>query len=453
MVRRADRARARHGRARSDRAAARRVWPTSATRCEVIELELTDGARTAARLRELRPDAIVHLAWYAEPGRYRHALAENVASARASADPAAGRRRERLPAGRPRRDVCRECRHDHAAHLRRRQDRRPQTVRGVRRGRAERCLRPRVLPLRTGRGRAARHPVGHPVPARGRGDRARPRASSDATTCTSPTSPPRSRPWPARRIAGRRRHLLGLARGRSRTCSRSIGDEIGPAASCSSWASSAPADDEGLDPGRRSRPARTTSAGGRTSTCTPAFETRSTWWTADWRLERDQNGPDRLDRPAARNRVITITVQTPDGPRDVDIYTPEGFAVVADLFTRVGLAEQAVVRGDLARGSRSSRCPEDILMVQELIWKLRPDVIVESGVAHGGALVLYASILELLGPRPGDRRRHRDPQVQPAGDREPSDGPPDHPASRAARPTRRRSRPCAAASRPASGRW
>ena len=35
--------------------------------------------------------------------------------------------------------------------------------------------------------------------------------------------------------------------------------------------------------------------------------------------------------------------------------------------------------------------------MQELIWKVRPDVIVESGVAHGGALVFYASILELIG--------------------------------------------------------
>ena len=36
-------------------------------------------------------------------------------------------------------------------------------------------------------------------------------------------------------------------------------------------------------------------------------------------------------------------------------------------------------------------------MMQELLWKVRPDVVVECGVAHGGALVLYASILELLG--------------------------------------------------------
>jgi len=36
-------------------------------------------------------------------------------------------------------------------------------------------------------------------------------------------------------------------------------------------------------------------------------------------------------------------------------------------------------------------------MLQELIWKVRPEVIIESGVAHGGALVLYASLLELIG--------------------------------------------------------
>ena len=41
--------------------------------------------------------------------------------------------------------------------------------------------------------------------------------------------------------------------------------------------------------------------------------------------------------------------------------------------------------------------PEDMTVMQELIWKVRPDVIVESGVAHGGALVLYASILSCSG--------------------------------------------------------
>lgn len=44
--------------------------------------------------------------------------------------------------------------------------------------------------------------------------------------------------------------------------------------------------------------------------------------------------------------------------------------------------------------------PSDIVAVQELIWSVQPQVIVETGVARGGSLALSASILELLG---GDR--------------------------------------------------
>jgi cephalosporin hydroxylase len=41
--------------------------------------------------------------------------------------------------------------------------------------------------------------------------------------------------------------------------------------------------------------------------------------------------------------------------------------------------------------------PEDLILMQELIFKLKPDVIVETGIAHGGSLIYYASLLELLG--------------------------------------------------------
>jgi cephalosporin hydroxylase len=41
--------------------------------------------------------------------------------------------------------------------------------------------------------------------------------------------------------------------------------------------------------------------------------------------------------------------------------------------------------------------PQDLLAMQELIWTLKPDLIVETGVAHGGSLVFYASMLELVG--------------------------------------------------------
>jgi cephalosporin hydroxylase len=41
--------------------------------------------------------------------------------------------------------------------------------------------------------------------------------------------------------------------------------------------------------------------------------------------------------------------------------------------------------------------PQDILAMQELIWTTQPDLIVETGIARGGSLVFYASMLELLG--------------------------------------------------------
>jgi cephalosporin hydroxylase len=40
--------------------------------------------------------------------------------------------------------------------------------------------------------------------------------------------------------------------------------------------------------------------------------------------------------------------------------------------------------------------PQDMVAMQELIWKVRPDVIVETGIAHGGSLMLSASMLAML---------------------------------------------------------
>lgn len=40
--------------------------------------------------------------------------------------------------------------------------------------------------------------------------------------------------------------------------------------------------------------------------------------------------------------------------------------------------------------------PQDIVAMQELIWSVKPDLIVETGIAHGGSLILSASMLALL---------------------------------------------------------
>jgi cephalosporin hydroxylase len=41
--------------------------------------------------------------------------------------------------------------------------------------------------------------------------------------------------------------------------------------------------------------------------------------------------------------------------------------------------------------------PQDMIAMQEIIWRLKPDLIIETGIAHGGSLIFYASLLELIG--------------------------------------------------------
>jgi cephalosporin hydroxylase len=41
--------------------------------------------------------------------------------------------------------------------------------------------------------------------------------------------------------------------------------------------------------------------------------------------------------------------------------------------------------------------PQDMIAMQEIIWDVKPDLIIETGVAHGGSIVYYASLLELIG--------------------------------------------------------
>lgn len=40
--------------------------------------------------------------------------------------------------------------------------------------------------------------------------------------------------------------------------------------------------------------------------------------------------------------------------------------------------------------------PEDLILMQELIFNVRPDFIIETGIGHGGGLIYYASVMELL---------------------------------------------------------
>jgi cephalosporin hydroxylase len=41
--------------------------------------------------------------------------------------------------------------------------------------------------------------------------------------------------------------------------------------------------------------------------------------------------------------------------------------------------------------------PQDIVALQEIVWSVKPDLIIETGIAHGGSLIFYASMMHLIG--------------------------------------------------------
>jgi len=53
-------------------------------RLALVELDLADGTAVTERLARLEPEVVIHLAWYAEPGRYLHAVEENLTSLQTS---------------------------------------------------------------------------------------------------------------------------------------------------------------------------------------------------------------------------------------------------------------------------------------------------------------------------------------------------------------------------------
>jgi len=48
-------------------------------------------------------------------------------------------------------------------------------------------------------------------------------------------------------------------------------------------------------------------------------------------------------------------------------------------------------------GAKALKCPLDLWVYQELIWRTRPDVVLETGTAHGGSALFLASLFDLIG--------------------------------------------------------
>lgn len=76
--------------------------------------------------------------------------------------------------------------------------------------------------------------------------------------------------------------------------------------------------------------------------------------------------------------------------------SPEAFAIVSDVWLRMGWDTKYVYSFSWM-GRPVIQLPEDLVRMQEVLHRLRPDVIIETGIAHGGSLVFYASLCKAMG--------------------------------------------------------
>jgi cephalosporin hydroxylase len=98
---------------------------------------------------------------------------------------------------------------------------------------------------------------------------------------------------------------------------------------------------------------------------------------------------------------MTITVDLERGivTADTETYgigTPEAFRLITRAWLRSGW-DTKYVYSFTWLGQPIIQLPEDMFRIQELIFRVKPDVLIETGVAHGGSLVFYASLFHAMG--------------------------------------------------------
>lgn len=92
----------------------------------------------------------------------------------------------------------------------------------------------------------------------------------------------------------------------------------------------------------------------------------------------------------------TLTEEQDGVRRVMPLYSREAFESLSRQWLKVGW-DQKHTYTFAWMGRPIIQLPEDLMRLQEVVYRVKPDVIVETGVAHGGSLVFYASLCKTLG--------------------------------------------------------
>ncbi|MBX9863428.1 MAG: cephalosporin hydroxylase family protein [Hyphomicrobium sp.] len=91
-----------------------------------------------------------------------------------------------------------------------------------------------------------------------------------------------------------------------------------------------------------------------------------------------------------------LIAEGPEGESVHPLESAEAFRLISRAWVRCGWDTKYVYSFSWM-GRPVIQLPEDMLRIQEVIYRVKPDVIIETGVAHGGSLIFYASLFEAMG--------------------------------------------------------
>lgn len=85
-----------------------------------------------------------------------------------------------------------------------------------------------------------------------------------------------------------------------------------------------------------------------------------------------------------------------DEKKTLDLYSKESFEILSELWLKTSWNQKYSYTFTWL-GRPIIQHPEDMIRLQEVIYSLKPDVIIETGIAHGGSLIFNASLLKCMG--------------------------------------------------------
>jgi cephalosporin hydroxylase len=105
---------------------------------------------------------------------------------------------------------------------------------------------------------------------------------------------------------------------------------------------------------------------------------------------------------SVNNMRLTIDTETQklfceeaDQSQDLPLYSREAFEMLSQIWLKVGWNEKYPYTFSWL-GRPIIQLPEDMIRTQEVLFRVKPDVVIETGVAHGGSLVYYASLCKVM---------------------------------------------------------